>query len=192
MGTILMLNLLIAMMASTYDKRLRSNKKDMNFNDLVEINRLKHSMALLGPPLNIVMYFLFLCIEGICRLPELISCKTVVLDICRLLPIDIDFHRDDGVGPSLQATESTLSLRGKEQRLRAAMFCQHCRRCIIGHGDIKQYFKLITSTSYRLDHDEQQMVQRLLSKKGLCPNCYRSFKFGYHSLYFSLYAVIGF
>merc|ERR1711879_657143 len=93
-GTLLMLNLLIAMMSSTYEERLKPNAKDMNFHNLVENYRLKHSMALIGPPLNIVMFLLFVIVEGICRFLDFVSCKNGVFDISHLLPIDIDYTKN--------------------------------------------------------------------------------------------------
>merc|ERR1712154_156726 len=56
LGTVLLLNLLIAMMATTYDEKLDSKSKEVNFARTEEIYQLAHRQAIIPPPLNIFVF----------------------------------------------------------------------------------------------------------------------------------------
>merc|ERR1712154_617817 len=60
LGTVLLLNLLIAMMATTYEDKLDAKSKEVNFSRTDEIYQLAHRQAIIPPPLNILVFGLSL------------------------------------------------------------------------------------------------------------------------------------
>lgn len=69
LGTLLLLNLLIALMATTYDDKLEVKSKEVNFARTEETYELAHRQAIIPPPLNIFVFVVFIAwylMEGKC------------------------------------------------------------------------------------------------------------------------------
>merc|ERR1712228_861681 len=92
-GTVLLFNLLIAMMATTYEDKLDAKSKEVNFSRTEEIYSLGHRPAIIPPPLNILVFGLAV----IWHLFELIvfalSCAKYHVNIKQIKPVSIDYEQ---------------------------------------------------------------------------------------------------
>merc|ERR1711879_305153 len=78
LATVLLLNFLIAMMASTYEKRDQQTSKDINFSRTEETYELAHRNALIAAPLNVVAYAFFFFFEMVSILVVMCSAGKLV------------------------------------------------------------------------------------------------------------------
>jgi len=181
-ASVLMLNLLIALMASTYETRRENNAKDMNFAKLEELDRSLRDIQWINAPGNLIAAVVWVFIEMARHIVICGSCGKKQFGITELLPFRIDFNE----------TASTVSLRGStgafgsidarstalgpkyEYMGRGRKYCRYCRNGMGNNGDINKYLKMITK--YRLEKDDVAMIKRLLADTGICDKCYRPYK----------------
>jgi len=193
LGTVLLLNLLIAMMASTYEKIREGTAKQVNFARAEETFGMSHSNAIIPPPLNVIVFALSILWFAAEFLLMLCTCFTFILNIEKLVPLSIDYAANF---PKLQNKNSRNLLQTPLrccnilQRLKnpkyllgnklaknyssTARYCQFCRVYMRVNGNIAHYFKLFVN--YRLDEADVKFMQSLMQNAGICPHCYRPYR----------------
>eukprot|EP01084_Bolivina_argentea_P307706 531894_1 len=176
LGTVLLLNLLIAMMSTTYEEKLDAKSKEVNFSRTEEIYQLAHRQAIIPPPLNIFVfalsllwYLIELCIFGL-------SCAKYSLNLSKIVPIHIDYENinKECIKTNINDERIMSNNNNKTIGLFEYKYCQFCRCEIIENGNIDNYFALFDG--YRLDKDDVKMIKNNMMDRGLCPKCFRPFK----------------
>jgi hypothetical protein len=197
-GNILLLNLLIALMASTYENKRESTSKVVNFTRTEETYSMSLRNALVPPPFNIAVYILTFIFGVISLLVVLFSCKKYFVNISVLQPATVDYrkkkHRHSSrrrrcllncqtylarisflLSPvNTETGEDSLSIYMNPFDPRGRRFCRFCRFEIKESGDIRDYFALFRK--YRLDEDDTRIIARILQGQGICQNCYQPYK----------------
>ena len=94
MGTILLLNLLIAMMASTYEQIREGTAKQVNFARAEQTFSLSHRNAIIPPPLNVLVYAFSIVWFTFEFLVWLCSGGKYILNIEKLVPVYVDYDEE--------------------------------------------------------------------------------------------------
>merc|ERR1712154_587119 len=92
LGTVLLLNLLVAMMATTYDEKMDAKSKEVNFSRTEEIYNLAHRQAIIPPPLNILVFVLSMLWYLVEAIIFAVSCRKYLINIECIKPVHIDYE----------------------------------------------------------------------------------------------------
>merc|ERR1719206_1208946 len=192
LGTVLLLNLLIAMMASTYETIQEGTTKQVNFGRAEETFHLSHSNAIIPPPLNVVVYGLAVFWFTFEFLLWVVSCGTLMIDIEALVPVFVNYasqnvkenrnYRDKektklyccGAFQKVKNPKQLVQQKLLKNYGETARYCQFCRCYMRQNGDISRYFKLFVN--YRLDEADVKFMESLMQSSGICPQCYRPYR----------------
>eukprot|EP01083_Nonionella_stella_P061283 159736_1 len=182
LGTVLLLNLLIAMMASTYEQIRGGTAKQVNFARGEQTFTLSHRDAIIPPPLN-VLVFVFSVIWFLMEfLVWLLTCGHFILNIQNLLPVRIDYALEQIMTRKTYCCGLLQKVKHPKAFIvnfwtnysRTARYCQYCRCYMRVNGDISRYFKLFVN--YRLDEADVKFMKSLMQNAGICPQCYRPYR----------------
>eukprot|EP01083_Nonionella_stella_P080159 220125_1 len=196
LGTILLLNLLIAMMASTYERIREGTAKQVNFARAEQTYALAHRHAIIPPPLNGVV-FAVSCVWFFFEfLVFVFSCGKAIININGIVPLYIDYniihdhHEEDDDNEEQKSDGNTYFCCGLFQQLKdpkatlrkvfqqyssTARYCSFCRFFMCENGNISNYFELFLD--YKLDEADTKFMKSLLQNDtGICPKCYRPYK----------------
>ena len=144
LGTIIMVNLLIAMMASTYENLKEDRTKYVNFARAAQIYSSAYRYAIIPPPLNLVVYIIGIfwgIYEG---LVICFSCATWMVNLRFCDPITVNYHSTVGetnhnAKPKnleekffkccIKVKPGTIKrvFRSKDDYKRSAKYCRFCR-----------------------------------------------------------------
>eukprot|EP00484_Ammonia_sp_Unknown_P014069 CAMPEP_0197080372 /NCGR_PEP_ID=MMETSP1384-20130603/214092_1 /TAXON_ID=29189 /ORGANISM="Ammonia sp." /LENGTH=484 /DNA_ID=CAMNT_0042519255 /DNA_START=85 /DNA_END=1539 /DNA_ORIENTATION=- len=201
LGSVLLLNLLIAMMASIYENRRQVTSKDVNFSRTEETYQLAHRNALISAPFNLPAYAISILVELITLIVLTCSGGKYVFDIFSLVPVSLNYTKTK---KEKDINESKLSKSCRNiarcccsfiRRVEdiapdekdtyvknvyfnygdgGRRFCRYCRTMITKSGDIDDFFELFIN--YRLDEDDVKLMKRLMHHTGVCPKCFRPYK----------------
>ena len=204
LGTVLLFNLLIAMMATTYEDKLDAKSKEVNFSRTEDIYSLGHRPAIIPPPLNILVFGLAVIWYFFELIVFALSCAKYHVNITGMRPVSIDYEQ------ALMDKEKQRQRTGKNQQIKRQAeesepetdksnsccfgifekstgdgnfifdrkYCQFCRINMAENvGDISNYFNLFRG--YRLDEDDVKIIKNIFENRGVCSKCYRPYKL-YH------------
>eukprot|EP01084_Bolivina_argentea_P111712 199268_1 len=190
LGTVLMLNLLIAMMSSTYEQIREGTAKQVNFARAEQTYSLAHRNAIIPPPLNVFAFILSILWFIFEFLLFLISGANFILNIEKLVPVFINYDRDfiEYTNTNIRNDKKQLKCFGIMQKLKnkqivcnlfskynsTARYCSFCRCYMRVNGNISHYFELFIN--YRLDEADVRFMESLMSTAGICPQCYRAYR----------------
>eukprot|EP01084_Bolivina_argentea_P241321 405153_1 len=197
-GTILLLNLLIAMMSSTYELIREGRASQVNFVRSKQIYSLAYQYAIIPPPLNIFIWALspiWYCTEW---LVLVCTNKKYTINVTKFVPVSVNYSKQSGQDNyNASPNEKTTCCGGfcvfmkekKRERLttsklvwcskhyqRKAKYCRFCK-CYMREtipGTIGYYCNLFRK--YQIDEAEQKMVAVLVASNGICPECFRPYK----------------
>eukprot|EP01083_Nonionella_stella_P075424 205042_1 len=193
-GTVLLVNLLIAMMASTYEHLREDKTKFVNFARSSQIYTSAYRYAVIPPPLNLIV-FVVAALWGTFEMIVLFcSCRYRVVNMRRFDPISVDFHtdaqltNDNANPPGIEKQERCCRLCLKvspeqtkricltnDNYQRSAKYCRFCR-CYMRDsvpGSLQYYFSLFRN--YRLDSRDKKYLIALIGPNGVCPECFRPY-----------------
>ena len=202
-GTVLLLNLLIALMASTYDTLRETTKLQIKFNIMQKSWELVVRPALMPPPFNILVVLFGLLITGVTLVLQCLTCFRFSLNIDAMLGTQYDLHnllerkRLEKSNHGHGQDESKNSKNSKNSNSDGNKFVNnkrtsvthefepfqkdHCRFCrnamkikSDGSGIVKNYFELFNYYAM-LDGADKDMISNMLINRNICEYCYRPY-----------------
>ena len=91
-GTVMLLNLLVAMMASTYEEIKEGTAKRVNFSRARQTYNLAHRNAIIPPPLNVVVFALLVVVMILEFLVWALSCGKYIFNVDKIIPVKINYE----------------------------------------------------------------------------------------------------
>eukprot|EP01083_Nonionella_stella_P207975 755059_1 len=107
LGTVLLLNLLIAMMASTYEQIREGTAKQVNFARAEQVFNLSHTNAIIPPPLNVLVFAFSIIWFLFELLLWLLSGGNYIFNIEKLVPVKIDYDFNLGINKNKRNQNKT-------------------------------------------------------------------------------------
>eukprot|EP01083_Nonionella_stella_P042856 115652_1 len=190
-GTLLLMNLFIALLTITYESEKQNARLKTNFARITHTIELNNRSSVMPPPLNIVVfaltliYALFECITVLC------TCGHWTTKLQELYPIQYSLQTEL---QSKEETEDESTIEVEKNHVRCGCFvrrgnykigndryCRHCRHSLRTKGDIDRYFELFKHYQL-LDEDDKDLLRIRLSGRNICRHCFRSYKLKRHGL----------
>eukprot|EP01083_Nonionella_stella_P162243 532414_1 len=197
-GGILLLNLLIALMASTYERVRELGTKKVNFNRIAHTHSVIKQNALMPPPFNILVAAVTVLWLLLDLMIPCVTCGCYTLTM--LTGIKYSLRQNLSNMQSIQQHQHNLHcksnklldisyesiqkhkankhmccVRSIKSSTKRRTFCRYCRQDMQHEiGSIQTYFDLFRH--YRiLDEDDKRLMKHLLKHKLLCPICFRPY-----------------
>ena len=196
-GAILLLNLLIALMATTYDDVKEISKSERAFVKTQVTSDLLHRGRLMAPPLNlIVLIFAGVLITAFVLVPGFLStsCNPYVY-ISLLNPFRYKaFAKDSMIGDTIRERTKRKNNRNKNYKnefeylkrnksrfwwITQHRFCRNCYCCIADQDKTSiDNFMNVLKKKHKLEIEPTDKAILMRQSIGIyfCPSCFRNFK----------------
>ena len=183
-GSVLLLNLLIALMASTYDAIKDNAQTEANFNVVSHTVELSQRKNIMPPPFNVFLWSIVLLIAFLRQIGKLVNkcchickCEDVLEKIVtnRTRKYSIYAKLEKKRNPDTYEFQYMNSAIFNLNQKNVCTYCKNIMEDYNSRGDIEDYFEYFESFEL-LDESDKHRIRNMVIDKYLCSHCYRPYK----------------